>query len=153
MTTIGQKAAVRQYIFTFAAIVLAIVMVFIFSGSKNATREQAIASEPSFGSYNYNVMKKDTFVSLITKAYGNAAIVSYKEQVLYVDIKNSGPGVNDFFNGNAALLQYHLGDFGFEIAYSRQEQTVHAAFKIDEKNGVHVPNDILIRLMDKTQNK
>jgi len=153
MTTINRKAAARQYLFTFAAVILAVIMVLAFSGDKNATREQTIASEPEFGTYNYNVMKKDTFVSLIAKAYGNAAVINYKEQVLYVDIKKTGDSISDFFNGNNELLHYRLSDFGFEIGYSREEQVVHAAFEISAGGGIHVPNDVLIRLIGKTYNR
>jgi len=153
MTEANRKITTQQYLFTIIALVLAITMVFIFSGSKNAAPEQAIVSEPSFGSNNFCVMKKDTFTALVGKAYGSLAIVTWDGQRLYIDLKNTGQSARDFFNGNDLLLKHHINDSGFEINYDREKQAVHAAFKVDARNAVNVPDDILIKLMEKSYNK
>ena len=150
MNTVNKKVPATAYITSFIAIILAIIMVLIFSGDKGATQEQVVASEPAFGSYNYNVMKIDTFTSLVNKAYGNLAAITSEEGRLYIDIKNANQVSRDFFNGNDSLLDYELGDFGFEIDYNQESQSLRATFNVTEQGGVHVPNDVLIKLMDKT---
>ncbi len=139
-----------QLIFTALAVALVGVMYLAFGGSRNAAEEQTIAPPAPFGSNNYNVMKTDTFVALVNQAYGNLVTQKTENGILEFQIKNGNALTKDFFNGNDALLRFKLSDHGFELNYNPEEQSLVARFKINERNGINVPNDVLIKLMDKT---
>lgn len=149
----NKKVMPVQLIFFAVAVAIAIAGVLFFAGKKGNTKEQVIASEPDFGKNNYNVMKRDSFVALTNIAYSNFATFSNSDGNLILDIKNANQLARDFFNGNDSLLQFELGDYGFEIKYDAAMQSVHAVFEIDKQNGVNVPNDVLIKLMDKAYNR
>ena len=139
-----------QLIFMAVAIVIAGAMYFIFACSRNAAVEQTVEPPAPFGSNNYNVMKTDTFTALVSRAYGSFTQPKTENGILELDIKNANELTKDFFNGNDALLKFKLSDFGFEFKYNPEDQSLKALFKINEQNGVNVPNDVLIKLMDKT---
>lgn len=139
-----------QLIFTALAVVVAGAMYLVFAGSRNAAVEQTVEPPAPFGSNNYNVMKTDTFVALVNRAYGSFTTQKTENGVLELTIKNANELTKDFFNGNDALLKFKLSDHGFELAYNPEDQSLKARFKINEQNGVAVPNDVLIKLMDKT---
>jgi hypothetical protein len=131
------------------AVLIAVVMYFLFTISRNAPTAQAVAPPAPFGASNYNVMKTDTFIALVHNAYGDLVTYKIEGKKLEMDMK-ANELTKDFFNGNDALLKFGLSDFGFDIKYNPEEKLMKAQFKIIEQNGVHVPNDVLIKLMDKT---
>lgn len=137
-----------QMIFTGAALVIAILTYFIFAGTRNAATEQTVAPPPPFGAGNYHVMKADTFASLVSRAYG-PAVPGTEGGVVTVDLSQA-QGARDFFNGNDALLPFRLGDHGFELRYDAGTGGLKARFRIDEQGGIKVPDDVLIKLMEKT---
>lgn len=145
-----KSARTWPMIFTGIALVIAVVTYLIFAGTRNAATEQVVAPPAPFGSNNYNIMKTDTFVALVSKAYGNLAEYNTADGILEINMKNANELTKDFFNGNDALLPFKLGDHGFEFHYNPEDRSLKALFKIDQQNGVHVPNDVLIKLMDKT---
>jgi hypothetical protein len=138
-----------QVIFFSVAVLIAAAMYFLFTISRNAVTAQVVAPPAPFGASNFNLMKTDTFLALVHNAYGD--LVSYKieEGKLNMEMK-ANELTKDFFNGNDALLKFGLRDFGFDIKYNPEEKSMKATFKVTEQNGVHVPNDVLIKLMDKT---
>lgn len=139
-----------QLLFTALAIVIAGAMYLAFAGSRNAAIEQTVAPPAPFGSNNYNVMKTDTFVALVNSAYGSFVEQKREQGMLELHLKNANELTKDFFNGNDALLKFRLSDHGFEMNYNPEDRSLIARFRISEQNGVNVPNDVLIKLMDKT---
>jgi hypothetical protein len=138
-----------QMIFFAVALVIAGAMYFLFTISRNAATEQTVAPPAPFGPANYNQMKTDTFVALVHNAYGDLVTYKIEDRKLVMDMK-ANELTKDFFNGNDALLKFGLSDFGFDIKYNTEAKSMQAQFKISEQNGVNVPNDVLIKLMDKT---
>lgn len=138
-----------QLIFFVLAIVIAAVMYFMFTISRHTATEQVVAPPAPFSPNNVNLMKTDTFVMLIREAYGTLVACTIEDKKLKLDMK-ANELTRDFFNGNDALLKFGLSDFGFDIKYNAEEKSMKAVFDITEQNGVHVPNDVLIKLMDKT---
>jgi hypothetical protein len=139
-----------QLVFTALAVVIAGVMCLVFARSRNAAEEQVVAPPAPFGSNNYNVMKTDTFVALVNQAYSGLVTQKTEDGILELQLRNANELTKDFFNGNDALLRFKLNDHGFELNYNPEAQSLTARFKINERNGVNVPNDVLIKLMDKT---
>lgn len=136
-----------QLTFTLLAIVVGAVMYFFFTQTDNKPVEAAVATSPVFGKNNYNVIKLDTFVALIRNTYPGAVVQQKaEEKILDIDIKIDKEMPGSFFNNNDALLQYKMSDYGFDIKYDPGEKNIKARFKIDEQNGVPVPNDVLLRL-------
>jgi hypothetical protein len=138
-----------QIIFFSAAVVVAAAMYFLFTISRNAATGQAVAPPAPFGSSNYNTMKTDTFLTLVRNAYGNLVTYKFEEKKLVMEMK-ANELTKDFFNGNDALLKFGLNDFGFDIKYNPEDKSMKAQFKVSDQHGVNVPNDVLIKLMDKT---
>lgn len=138
-----------QLIFTGLAVAIAVAAGLIATLLRNTATEQTVEQSSSFGSNHFNSMKTDTFAVLVSKAYDGPATVKQANGMLEVEIKGEGPA-REFYNGNEALLKFRLNDHGFELKYLPETQSLKASFRIDEKDGVNVPNDILIKLMDKT---
>lgn len=138
-----------QLIFFSVAVLIAAAMYFLFTISRNAATEQVVAPPAPFGASNVNLMKTDTFVTLVHNAYGNLVTYKIEDGKLLMEMK-ANELTKDFFNGNDALLKFGLSDFGFDIKYNPEEKSMKAQFKITEQHGVYVPNDVLIKLMDKT---
>ena len=139
-----------QLIFTALAVFIAGATFIILAGSRNTAVEQTVEPPAPFGSNNYNVMKTDTFLALVNQAYGNFVTQKRENEILELELHNANELTKDFFNGNDALLQFKLRDHGFEFNYNSEEQWLKARFKINKQNGVNIPNDVLIKLMDKT---
>lgn len=141
-----------QLTFTLLALVVGGSMYFFFTQTDNQPAEAVITKSPVFGTNNFNRIKVDTFVALIRNTYPDAVIAKGNDKDKQLDItvriSNEAPGI--FFNNNDALLQYKLGDYGFDIKYNPGEKMIRALFRIDEQNGVPVPNDVLLRLAYKT---
>jgi len=138
-----------QILFFGTAALIAVVMYVLFTFSRNAATDQPVAPPAPFGSSNFNQMKTDTFVALVQTAYGELVSHKIEARKLVMDMK-ANELTKDFFNGNDALLKFGLSDFGFDIKYNPEQKALHAVFAISEQNGVNVPNDVLIKLMDKT---
>jgi hypothetical protein len=138
-----------QLIFFSVAVVIAGAMYFLFTISRNAATAQVVTPPTPFGASNFNLIKTDTFIALVHNAYGDLVTYKIEDKKLQMEMK-ANELTKDFFNGNDALLKFGLSDFGFDIKYNPEEKSMKAQFEIMEQNGVHVPNDVLIKLMDKT---
>ena len=111
-------------------------------------KERVTVKDEAFGPEHYNWVKTDTFVHLVRQAYQpNVNIQSIDSQVL-VTLSGANEITKDFYNGNTDLLKYDLNQFGFKIRYDKNNNTVYATFKI-KNNAVPVPNDVLIKIVDK----
>lgn len=139
-----------QLLFTGLALAIAAGAGLATTLLRNTATEQAVEQPAAFSSNSYNTMKTDTFTALVTRAYGNAATFKQEEGVLALELKKEGEQARDFFNGNDALLKFRLNQHGFELQYQPGSSSMTARFRINEQNGVNVPNDVLIRLTDKT---
>ncbi|WP_118974325.1 hypothetical protein [Taibaiella koreensis] len=139
-----------QIIFTALALVVAAGAGLTTVLLRNTAMEQPVEQPAAFSSNSYNTMKTDTFAALVTRAYGSDADIRQENGVLTLELKNSGEQGRDFFNANEALLRFRLSQHGFELQYQQGSPLLTARFKINEQNGVTIPNDVLIRLMDKT---
>lgn len=138
-----------QLIFTGLAVAIAVAAGVAATLLRNTATEQTVEQSSAFGPNHYNSMKTDTFAVLVSKAYSGQVNVKQANGMLELEIKGEGPA-REFYNGNEALLKFRLSDHGFELQYLPEARSLKASFRIDEKNGVNVPNDILIKLMDKT---
>jgi len=139
-----------QLIFSSIALVIAAGACLLFAGSRNMPAGQVVEPPAPFGSSHYNAMKTDTFVALVQAAYGQLATTGITGNTLVVDMPDANELAKDFFNGNDALLRFGMSDHGFEIRYNPEQKSLKASFRISEQGGVNVPNDVLIKLMDKT---
>jgi hypothetical protein len=134
------------------AILLAIGMYTI--AKINKTEAPILATKTdgkSFTSTNGNLMVVDSFVMLINKAYSGFVTITKNTSTLNVTIANANAMTKDFFNGNDELLKYTIADFGFAIKYLASPPSITAQFNI-QNNAVFVPNDVLIKALDKTSN-
>ena len=113
--------------------------------------QKLMMSDASFGEENINWMKADTFQQLVTKAYYPNAEVSRVSNLMIVRIEGANTGAQDFYNGNEALLKMKVTENQFEIDYDRHNFALVARFKMRDSL-VAVPNDVLIKLIDKTIN-
>ncbi|WP_129019827.1 MULTISPECIES: hypothetical protein [Edaphocola] len=117
---------------------------------KNAApdKERVTVRDDAFGPEHYNWIKTDTFVRLVQTAYQPNIKTEVVDSQLLVTLSGANEITRDFYNGNAALLKYDLNQFGFKITYDKNNNTVYATFKI-KNNAIPVPNDILIKIVDK----
>jgi hypothetical protein len=118
---------------------------------QKANVADAATIEKSFTDNHYNAMIVDTFAMLIAKAYPQLATTQQSGGVLIVQLQEASAITKDFFNGNDALLTQKISDNGFEIKYDATNKKVEAKFAITN-NAVHVPNDVMIKIMDKIYN-
>lgn len=140
-----------QILFTALGLIVTVILYGAFTVLDNKPVEQkkVVKATEAFCEHHYNVMKMDTFVALLDHAYGDLINHKIDEGLLQVEMKHASELTKDFFNGNDALLKLELGDHGFKIEYNKEEQSLKALFRIDRQNGVNVPNDVLIKLIDK----
>ncbi len=143
----------------FIAILLATTLLAIcsylwttFATNKEQPPANEIIPNSSFNNEHYNLIYLDTFIHLLEQAYGNSISTHLQTNELQVTLKNAGIVAKDFYNGNDNILKQQYDDFGFEITYQENSNTLLAKFKID-KGAVPVPNDVLIKLIDKNYNK
>ncbi len=141
----------RKWQITFfgIAVAIAVVVYIICLPNRSGVDKQSVTKAAPFGTGNYNLIKTDTFVALLHQAYGDLITDSKAENKLTILMKGNEMS-KDFYNGNEAILKFGLPDFGFDIKYNQQDKSVKAIFSIQPQNGVNVPNDVLIKLMDKT---
>lgn len=140
-----------QLIFSALALVIAAGAYILFAGGRKADAPGPVAPPAPFGSSNYNMMKTDTFVALVQQAYGSLVTSNISEGLLVLDMPHGNELTRDFFNGNDALLRFGLNDHGFALQYNPEQRSLKASFRISKANSVPVPNDVLIKIMDKTQ--
>ncbi|RYD98422.1 MAG: hypothetical protein EOP54_07660 [Sphingobacteriales bacterium] len=113
--------------------------------------EKILTKDADFGKENITWIKTDTFINLVEKAYHPNVETNTASNLLVVFIKNANTVAQDFYNGNEALLKYRINDHNFEIDYDKHNNNVVGRFKIKD-NLVAVPNDVLIKVIDKTIN-
>ncbi|RQO31554.1 hypothetical protein DBR32_06240 [Taibaiella sp. KBW10] len=116
-----------------------------------ADTEKITVKEAAFSKEHLNWVKTDTFIRLLNSAYHPNVKTAIADSQLVVSIEGANEITKDFYNGNEALLKYELNQFGFKISYDKNNNSVYAKFKI-QNNAVPVPNDILIKIADKTTN-
>lgn len=134
------------------AITIAIVALVRYDmGHVQPDAEKVLLKDDEFGSDNMVWMKVDTFISLVTKAYHPNAETTLANNLLIVNIKNANTLAQDFYNGNEALLQFKINEHNFEISYDQHNKVVAGRFKIKDSL-VAVPNDVLIKVVDKNIN-
>lgn len=148
MKNVGIKWGI---IFLGMGVVLCTAMYFLLSGQRQAQTSETIAPPAPFGANNVNEIKVDTFLSLVHKAYGGIVTSTIDNNKLSIDLKGNEL-TKDFFNSNNQLLQFGLNDFGFKIDYNPEQKSLLAVFLI-KANAVQVPNDVMIKILDKTLNK
>lgn len=145
------KATPVKFILIILSIVLTIGLAsWLKLSIKNAApdKEKVTVKDDDFGPEHYNQIKTDTFVRLVQSAYQPNVKTEIVDSQLLVTLTGANEITKDFYNGNAALLKYDLNQFGFKITYDKNNNTVYAAFKI-KNNAVPVPNDVLIKIVDK----
>jgi hypothetical protein len=113
--------------------------------------EKILTKDADFGKENITWIKTDTFINLVEQAYHPNAETNIASNLLVVFIKNANTVAQDFYNGNETLLKYRINDHNFEIDYDKHNNNVVGRFKIKD-NLVAVPNDVLIKVIDKTIN-
>jgi hypothetical protein len=146
------KKNLSSILFIAIAIVVAGIMYFIFTKQKTISNEKIdVKTSTNFEKTNANLVKVDTFEMLVHKAYGAMAIVSKADGNLQVNMTEANQITKDFFNGNDALLKCKMDENDFEIKYSESPKSMNARFKIKD-GGVNVPNDVMIKMMDKIYN-
>jgi hypothetical protein len=146
------KKNISSFIYFGIAAVIAAASYFIFCTNKSVASSNVEKVEQNlFEKDNANQMKVDTFVMLVNKAYGPLATIAKTSSQLNISMTQANQVTKDFFNGNDALLKCNLAKDGFLIQYNETNKSLQAQFVI--KNGaVTVPNDVLIKLLDKTEN-
>jgi YbbR domain-containing protein len=137
----------------FAIAVLLAIGVYVIARNNNTTAPIPVAktSTKTFTKANGNLIVADTFVTLMNNAYKGFVMVTKTSSTIDVSITNANAITKDFFNGNDELLKYTLADFGFAIKYIASPASINAQFAL-QNNAVFVPNDVLIKAMDKTTN-
>ncbi len=113
--------------------------------------EKVLLKDDEFGIDNMVWINVDTFTHLVSKAYHPHSETNLTENVLIVNIKNANTLAQDFYNGNEVLLTFKLNQHNFEINYDRHNNVVSGRFKVKD-NLAAVPNDVLIKLVDKNIN-
>lgn len=141
-------------IITISIGVIIAISVYLFAKTQMnqpiPTNEVAIISQ-DFTASHYNIMHVDTFISLVNKVYQQNVTQEKKGDQLIITIANQENIAKDFYNGNSALLStFDLNDYGFEIKHDNQSTI--AIFTIKD-GGISVPNDVIIRLAAKYQQK
>ncbi|HRP89896.1 MAG TPA: hypothetical protein PKX92_07640 [Edaphocola sp.] len=114
-------------------------------------KENIIAKNEEFGLEHANLMKVDTFIKLINKAYHPNVTTSFGSNLFTLQIKNANQAAQDFFNGNEALLKSKIQDKNFEIRYDKFNNNITGLFKMTDSL-ITVPNDVLIQLVYKNYN-
>ncbi len=133
------------------ACLIGLVFYFFFSVQKeNSPELQTVKKEKAdFDENCYTRLKKDTLISLLKAAHRKPAEITIKENghTLEITLTASPDSAPAFYNGNDALLQYDLDDFGFKI--SKTNTGLLIRFR-SEEDAVNVPNDVLIKLIPKS---
>jgi hypothetical protein len=141
------------------AIILASLILIIgtyvwgkISINRNKSEVVENISNTNFNAEHYNYIYVDTFVELLQKAYGQQVNTVMHTNELKVNIEGAGIVTKDFYNGNDALLDINYDDFGFKFDYNKNTNALQALFRIKD-GAIPVPNDVMIKIIDKTYNK
>ncbi|MCC7030184.1 MAG: hypothetical protein IT257_07760 [Chitinophagaceae bacterium] len=129
--------------------VAALLLCFLFRIKNDPAHDTTKSIQPGNAGFDqqcYTAMKKDTFVQLLTIAYGSAINLQEHADELQIKYTGSDQSLPDFYNGNEILLKTDAVDAGFKI--TRSEGALDLAFKLNGE-AVNVPNDILIKLLPK----
>lgn len=148
------KAGSSKIILVLLALIITVgVTVLVRWDARNAKpdAEKILTKDAAFGRENITWIKTDTFINLVEKAYHPNVTTNIASNLLVVFIKNANTVAQDFYNGNESLLKYRINDHDFEIDYDRHNNNVVGRFKT-KNNLVAVPNDVLIKVIDKTIN-
>jgi hypothetical protein len=137
----------------FAIAVLLAIGMYVIAKNNTSTAPIPVVktNAKTFTKANGNLIVADTFMALINNAYKGFASVTKTNNTIDISITNANAITKDFFNGNDELLKYTLADFGFAIKYVASPASINAQFAL-QNNAVFVPNDVLIKAMDKTTN-
>jgi hypothetical protein len=146
-----EKSSKWQIVSMLMALVLVVAVIAWAAIPRTAVVADVEMRGAQFGKQHYNTLKVDTFVNLLQQAYGSLVRVQQESQQLKVTL-NANELTRDFFNSNDAILKWSTSDYGFEIRYNQEQKSVAALFNVSDQRGVNVPNDVLIKLMDKTTN-
>lgn len=143
-----------KIILIFIAIILVAASIMWSRLSINRTDQEIVTNiaNEAFNEQHYNFIITDTFINLLNKAYPGIVTTTKQNNELRVTLLGAGAVTKDFFNGNDNILKLDKSDFGFEIKYLQQENKIDATFVLNQ-NSVPVPNDVMIKLIDKTYNK
>jgi hypothetical protein len=136
------------------AIGIACACYFGFYQSKSIDTDTLISEvkQTNFSKDDANVVIADTFMMLVNKAYNGLATVVKNGDAVLVSMTDANKVTKDFFNGNDALLKCNIKEHGFEIKYIAEKNKLDAQFSLMQ-NTVTVPNDVLIKIVDKLDNK
>lgn len=148
------KAGSSKIILILLAIIITVgVTALVRFDARNAQpdAEKILTKDAAFGRENITWIKVDTFINLVQKAYHPNVEANTASNLLVVFIKNANTVAQDFYNGNESLLKYRINDHDFEIDYDKHNNNVVGRFKIKDRL-VAVPNDVLIKVIDKTIN-
>lgn len=104
-----------------------------------------------FNNENLNLIKIDTIENLLNKTYGSQITIKHSNSLMEIILTANENILKDFYNGNEALLKYSLNDYNFELIKEENKQQLKGRFKIKD-GGIFIPNDILIRLIEKNYN-
>lgn len=148
------KALTSKFILIALAILITIGLVALVRYDMNTMKpdaEKVLLKDDAFGIDNLVWMNVDTFSNLVSKAYHPNVETTLANSLLIVNIKNANTIAQDFYNGNEALLKFKINEHNFEISYDQHNKLVTGRFKIKD-NLVAVPNDVLIKVVDKNIN-
>ncbi|HTO14511.1 MAG TPA: hypothetical protein VLZ83_02020 [Edaphocola sp.] len=119
--------------------------------SLEAEKETFTVKSDEFGPEHSNLMKVDTFIKLVSKAYHPNVTTGFGNNLFTIEIKNANQTAKDFINGNEALLKSKIQNEHFEIAYDKFNNNITGLFKMKD-SVITVPNDVLIQLVYKNFN-
>lgn len=146
-------SAYKIFIVILTAFLVAGSLVWVqYAINRKAVKKVKNVSNTEFNREHFNYIVTDTFISLLQKAYGSNITVATEQNNLKVVLSNAGVLTKDFFNGNDKILAHGLKDFGFKIDYNKNDNKIDATFAIRD-GAVPVPNDVMIKLVDKTYNR
>lgn len=132
-----------------AAAVLAIA--FVMGVSTKRSFQPNLKLDLQLGS-NFDVrhvtaIRRDSFMALATRAYGSLLSTTTHGDTLIMTLSNANQLGKDFYNSNHPLLKMKLKDAGFEI---KENEAAVTGYFLNKNNSVQVPNDVLVKMMDKT---
>lgn len=149
----NKVASYKIIILVFAILLVIGSLVYTnYSIRRSEVKQVTNIYNKDFGIEHFNYIIVDTFVALLQKGYGNSITVNTENNQVNATLSNAGVITKDFFNSNDKILALKKSDFGFSILYDKATNKIEASFNI--MNGsVPVPNDVMIKLVDKTTNK
>ncbi len=123
-----------------------------YTVNRKEIKQVSNIANAEFNEEHFNYIIVDTFVNLLRNAYGESITSTIEKDKLKVQMTNAGAVTRDFYNGNDKILDLGLSDYGFKIKFDKNENKIDATFVI-KNEAVPVPNDVMIKLLDKNFNK